>query len=307
MRRTSGDERRRPLPDGGSGVIEETVLSAGVGTGVDCPSACCFAAGDTAGPLGAPGPPRLASPSAGPGLLRSSAPRTSSAWPMVATTVLTPTVSPSPTLMSVRMPAAGDGISASTLSVEISKSGSSRSTWSPTRLIQRTIVPSAIDSPIWGITTGVGIFLPSQMYRGSMRGVRGFADGLREGRVRVNRADELLHRAFEPQRQHRLGDQLRRSRPDHVNAEDLVVFPVGDDLHEPFALARHLRAAEDAEWERPDAHVVALLPGLGLRQSDAANLGIAIGAARHVVIVDRPHLLARNPFGDEDPFRCRDM
>ena len=45
-------------------------------------------------------------------------------------------------------PAAGDGISASTLSVEISNNGSSRSTVSPTFLIQRPIVPSAIDSPI---------------------------------------------------------------------------------------------------------------------------------------------------------------
>src|SRR5258705_1344570 len=282
MRRTSGDERRRPLPDGRSGVIDETVLSAGVGAGVDSPSACCLAA------AGAAGPP---------------APRTSFGWPISATTVLTPTVSPSRTLMSVRMPAAGEGISASTLSVEISKSGSSRSTWSPTRLIQRTIVPSAIDSPIWGITTEVGIFLQSQMYRGSVPGVRGFADGLGESRMPRNRPDELLHRAFEPQRQHRLGDQLRRSRPDHVDAEDFIVFPVGDDLHEPFALARHLRAAEDAERERPDAHVVALLPGLGLRQSDAANLGIAIVAARHVVVVDRPHVLARNPFGDQDAFR----
>src|SRR6267142_2902606 len=295
MRRTSGDERRRPLPDGRSGVIDETVLSAGVGAGVDSPSACCLAA---AGPPGAAGPL-----SPGTCARAGPAPRTSLGWPMVATTVLTPTVSPSPTLMSVRMPAAGEGISASTLSVEISKSGSSRSTWSPTRLIQRTIVPSAIDSPIWGITTEVGIFLQSQMYRGSVRGVRGFADGLGEGRMRVNRPDELLNRAFEPQRQHRLGDQLRRSRPDHVDAEDLIVFPVGDDLHEPFALACHFRAAEDAEREGSDTHVVALLPGLGLGQSDAANLGIAIGAARHVVVVDRPDVLARNPFGDEDAFR----
>ena len=56
-----------------------------------------------------------------------------------------------------RVPAAGEGISASTLSVEISKSGSSRSTVSPIFLIHRTMVPSAIDSPIWGITTGVDI------------------------------------------------------------------------------------------------------------------------------------------------------
>ena len=74
--------------------------------------------------------------------------------PMVATTLLTATVSPSCTRISASTPAAGDGISASTLSVEISNSGSSRSTVSPTFLIQRTMVPSAIDSPIWGINTG---------------------------------------------------------------------------------------------------------------------------------------------------------
>ena len=49
-------------------------------------------------------------------------------WAIVATTLLTATVSPSLTVISVSTPAAGDGISASTLSVEISKSGSSRST-----------------------------------------------------------------------------------------------------------------------------------------------------------------------------------
>src|SRR5262245_48586017 len=75
--------------------------------------------------------------------------------PITATTVLTATVSPSLTLMSTSVPAAGAGISASTLSVEISNNGSSLSTESPTFLIQRTIVPSATDSPIWCITTSV--------------------------------------------------------------------------------------------------------------------------------------------------------
>jgi hypothetical protein len=46
------------------------------------------------------------------------------------------------------------------LSVEISNNGSSRSTLSPIFLIQRTIVPSAIDSPICGITTSVAMFNP---------------------------------------------------------------------------------------------------------------------------------------------------
>src|SRR6476646_6235387 len=81
----------------------------------------------------------------------------SPAAPITATTLFTGTVSPSLTRISETTPAAGDGISASTLSVEISNSGSSRSTLSPTFLIQRTIVPSAIDSPICGITTSVAI------------------------------------------------------------------------------------------------------------------------------------------------------
>jgi hypothetical protein len=53
------------------------------------------------------------------------------------------------------VPAAGLGISASTLSVEISNSGWSRSTRSPTLTSHLVIVPSAIDSPICGITTSV--------------------------------------------------------------------------------------------------------------------------------------------------------
>ena len=163
---------------------------------------------------------------------------------------MTGTVSPSLTLISVSTPAAGDGISASTLSVEISNSGSSRSTASPTFLIQRTIVPSAIDSPIWGITTLVGMSVTIgsrfsvqgaavqlqvlRMYRRAMRGVRRLAHRLRHRRVRVDRADQLFDRALEPQRQRRLGDELGRARADHVHAEDLVVLLLGDDLDEAF-------------------------------------------------------------------------
>src|SRR5581483_7453477 len=75
--------------------------------------------------------------------------------PMVATTVLTWTVAPAWTLISLRTPVVGEGISASTLSVEISKRGSSRWTVSPTFLSHLVIVPSKMDSPIWGMTTSV--------------------------------------------------------------------------------------------------------------------------------------------------------
>ena len=74
---------------------------------------------------------------------------------ILATTVLMPTVLPSSTRISESVPAAGDGISVSTLSVEISKSGSSRSTRSPAFLSHLVSVPSTMLSPIWGITTSV--------------------------------------------------------------------------------------------------------------------------------------------------------
>jgi hypothetical protein len=41
------------------------------------------------------------------------------------------------------------------LSVEISNKGSSRSTLSPTFFIHLVMVPSAMDSPIWGMMTSV--------------------------------------------------------------------------------------------------------------------------------------------------------
>src|SRR5579885_267657 len=76
---------------------------------------------------------------------------------MDPTTVLTPTVVPSATLIAWSTPEAGAGISASTLSVEISKRGSSRWTLSPGFLSHLVIVPSTMDSPIWGMMMSVGM------------------------------------------------------------------------------------------------------------------------------------------------------
>ena len=76
---------------------------------------------------------------------------------MVPTTVFTPTVVPSAILISCRTPEAGAGISASTLSVEISNSGSSRCTLSPGFFNHLVMVPSTMDSPIWGMMMSVGM------------------------------------------------------------------------------------------------------------------------------------------------------
>jgi len=81
---------------------------------------------------------------------------------MTPTTVLIWTVLPSVILISESTPAAGEGISASTLSVEISNSGSSCCTVSPGFFNHLVMVPSKIDSPIWGMITSVGMDSLSQ-------------------------------------------------------------------------------------------------------------------------------------------------
>jgi len=92
--------------------------------------------------------------------------------PMTPTTVLMGTVAPGSTRISLRTPEAGAGISASTLSVEISKSGSSRWTRSPTFFIHLVIVPSAMDSPIWGMMTSVIRALSPELFTHLWRGRR---------------------------------------------------------------------------------------------------------------------------------------
>src|SRR5450631_1408744 len=74
---------------------------------------------------------------------------------MTARSAPTGTVSSSVTRILVITPAAGDGISVSTLSVETSSRGSSTSIWSPSALSQRVTVPSVTDSPRAGIVTVV--------------------------------------------------------------------------------------------------------------------------------------------------------
>src|SRR5207247_8096460 len=89
---------------------------------------------------------------------------------ITATNVCTGTVWPSCTLISASTPALGAGISASTLSVEISNSGSSRLTSSPSFLSHLERVPSAIDSHIGAIRTSMRAM--------TYQGVRGWVLGV---------------------------------------------------------------------------------------------------------------------------------
>ena len=78
---------------------------------------------------------------------------------MTARTAPTSTVSSSSARISRTTPAAGEGISVSTLSVEISSKGSSASTVSPTCFNHRLTVPSVTLSPRAGRVTSVDMAL----------------------------------------------------------------------------------------------------------------------------------------------------
>src|SRR3954470_11143162 len=73
------------------------------------------------------------------------------------------TGTPASTRTSATRPAAGDGISVSILSVEISTIVSSRSIQSPGFFFQSAIVPSATDTPIWGMVTSTVVLVGEEL------------------------------------------------------------------------------------------------------------------------------------------------
>src|ERR1039458_6708089 len=84
---------------------------------------------------------------------------------MTATLDPVSTVSPSSARIGVKTPAAGEGISESTLSVDTSKSGSSRATTSPTFLNHWVMIPSVTDSPSDGsVTSVISLTLPARIF-----------------------------------------------------------------------------------------------------------------------------------------------
>ena len=125
---------------------------------------------------------------------------------MRATTWPTVTVSPTSTSVSVITPLAGEGSSASTLSVDTSTIPSSWSTGSPTFLSHSRITPSVTDSPMEGIvmsisvSAGASVSLPGGSSVGAGRGAVAAAVPVATGdlaehvadRDRVALADEDL-------------------------------------------------------------------------------------------------------------------
>src|SRR5216684_1750141 len=131
---------------GAAAAAADVAAGAGLAAGAGADGAAAFETSALGGAAGA-----------GAGAGAAAADPTASITP---TTVLIGTVWPSPTLISFRTPADGEGISASTLSVEISNSGSSRSTLSPGFFSHLVMVPSKMLSPICGITMSTAMIAP---------------------------------------------------------------------------------------------------------------------------------------------------
>src|SRR5439155_11387355 len=113
---------------------------------------------------------------------------------MTASSVPTLTVSPSGTLIETTFPPTGEGTSVSTLSVEISNSGSSRSTFSPSFFSHLVMVPSTTVSPSCGMVTGVAT---SASVSHRVQGFPGqrehdLADALGEGGVGVDQRRDVV-------------------------------------------------------------------------------------------------------------------
>src|SRR4051794_27873413 len=155
---------------------------------------------------------------------------------MTASSLPTSAVSSSPTTMRDSTPAAGDGISVSTLSVETSSSGSSASTRSPSCLSQRVTVPSVTLSPSRGMVTDTGIVLNSlrpavvdkrglgvRVQRLAGQGQVRLAQRLTLGRVRVHELGDLFRERLPVVDQLRLADELAHPGPHHVDADDRAV------------------------------------------------------------------------------------
>src|SRR5450432_404457 len=156
-RRTNGEEWMRSveLPEETAAPGAEDCAAAGGGACGAGAAGLAAAGADGAGGAAAAGV--FAGAGGAAGAEAGAAPVPS----ITATMVWMGTVWPSAILISFSTPAEGEGISASTLSVEISKSGSSRSTLSPGFLSHLVMVPSKMLSPIWGMTTSTAMLILS--------------------------------------------------------------------------------------------------------------------------------------------------
>src|SRR5258708_6094019 len=103
----------------------------------------------------------------------------------------------------------------------------------------------------------------------------------------VDREHHLLDRRFKLKRGDALRDDLGGIRTYDVDAQNFAILRVCDDFDEAIMRIddRRLRVAD--EGELADLDLESFFLGLGLRQADAGDLWIGIGATRNAGPIDR--------------------
>src|SRR5581483_3479437 len=129
----------------------------------------------------------------------------------------------------------------------------------------------------------------------------------RERRVRVHNVAEFFGGRLQADGDAGLGQQVGRVWTDDVNAQDFVVLCVGDDFYEAVRLAEDFRLAERREGELADLDFIALLLRLRFGVTDAADLGEAVSAVRHVQVIDRARILPGDVFRRQTAFLRGDV
>src|SRR3954454_24535972 len=124
------------------------------------------------------------------------------------------------------------------------------------------------------------------------------ADGLGEGRVRVDELGDLSRQGLPVDDQLGLGDEVTDPAADEVHSEYGPVVG-GDDLDRAGRL-EDLRPAVAGEVVHDLGDLVATFTCLGRRQADGGDLGLAVGDLRHAVVVDRRRVEAGDVLGDHD-------
>src|SRR5690349_14292837 len=126
----------------------------------------------------------------------------------------------------------------------------------------------------------------SEVDGAAVDGHRRLADDLGQGRVRVRRGADLPGGRIERERQRGLRDQVRRVRPDDVDAEGVLRLRVREHLGKALVLAADDRLGDRLERDLADlvrrARGLELLLGL----ADRGDLGTAVRGSRLRVVVE---------------------
>src|SRR5262245_22447398 len=120
--------------------------------------------------------------------------------------------------------------------------------------------------------------------------------------MRVNRVDEVIHSSFQRDCRNSLGYHFRHRISNHVDAEDLTVCFVGNNLNETVGRILDLRLGHLRKWKFAYFYLVTSLPGFGLRQTDARDLWITIRAGRNLIVFEGSGVFSCDLLNRNDAF-----